>query len=115
MTWSIGKKIGSGFGLALVMLTVVGAVSYDSTTKLIASAGWVQHITGEARYLEPYQGARDVVDQKLKRLRELTSDNPIQQKRLTAIEPPASSKFAELQETIDLRRTKGFAAAEQVV
>jgi methyl-accepting chemotaxis protein len=141
MTWSIGKKIGSGFGLALVMLATVGAVSYESTTKLIESAGWVQHthlvlnglegvlsgmkdaesgqrgyvITGEARYLEPYQGARDLVDQKLKYVRELTADNPIQQQRLTAMEPLIAGKFAELQETIDLRRTKGFAAAEQVV
>ncbi len=38
MRWSIGKKIGSGFGLALVALTIVGAVSYDSTIKLIDSA-----------------------------------------------------------------------------
>jgi methyl-accepting chemotaxis protein len=141
MTWSIGKKIGSGFGLALVMLATVGAVSYDSTIKLIESAGWVQHtremvdgldellsglkdaetgergyvITGEERYLEPYQGARDVVDQKLKYVRELTADDPIQQQRLTVIEPLIARKFAETQETIDLRRTKGFAAAEQLV
>ena len=141
MTWSIGKKIGSGFGVALVMLATVGAVSYDSTTKLIESAGWVQHthevlngldevlsgmkdaetgqrgyvITGEGRYLEPYQGARDVVDQKLKYLRELIADNPIQQQRLTAMEPLIAGKFAELQVTIDLRRTKGFAAAAQEV
>ncbi len=141
MTWSIGKKIGSGFGVALVMLATVGAVSYDSTTKLIESAGWVQHthevlngldevlsgmkdaetgqrgyvITGEGRYLEPYQGARDVVDQKLKYLRELIADNPIQQQRLTAMEPLIAGKFAELQVTIDLRRAKGFAAAAQEV
>jgi hypothetical protein len=38
MRWSIGKKIGSGFGLALVALTIVGGVSYDSTSKLIDSA-----------------------------------------------------------------------------
>jgi methyl-accepting chemotaxis protein len=112
MTWSIGKKIGSGFGLALVMLATVGAVSYDSTIKLIESAGWVQHthemvngldellsglkdaetgqrgyvITGEERYLEPYQGARDVVDRKLKYVRDLTADDPIQQQQLTAAE-----------------------------
>ena len=29
MKWSIGSKIGSGFGLALVALMVVGAVSYN--------------------------------------------------------------------------------------
>ncbi len=141
MRWSIGSKIGSGFGLALVALMVVGAVSYNSTAKLIDSAKWVGHthevlnglddllsgmkdaetgqrgyvITGEARYLEPYQGAREVVDQKQKSLRELTADNPVQQQRLTAIEPLVASKFAELQETIDLRRTKGFGPAEQVV
>jgi methyl-accepting chemotaxis protein len=141
MKWSIGSKIASGFGLALAVLMVVGAVSYNSTSKLIDSAEWVRHthevlngldevlsafkdaetgqrgyvITGEARYLEPYQGARAVVDQKLRLLRELTADNPIQQQRLTAIDPLVASKFAELQETIDLRRTKGFGPAEQVV
>jgi methyl-accepting chemotaxis protein len=141
MRWSIGKKIGSGFALALLVLLVVGAVSYDSTTKLIGSAEWVRHthevlngldevlsalkdaetgqrgyiITGGARYLEPYQGARDTVDQKLKHLRELTSDNPAQQQRLTALDPLVANKFAELQETIDLRKQKGFGPAEQVV
>jgi methyl-accepting chemotaxis protein len=141
MTWSIGKKIGSGFALALLVLTIVSAVSYDSTIKLIDSAEWVRHthevlntlddvlsafkdaetgqrgyiITGEARYLEPYQGAHDAVDQKLKHLRDLTSDNPNQQQRLTALEPLASSKFVELQETIDLRKQKGFGPAEKVV
>src|SRR5258708_1970015 len=141
MKWSIGSKIGSGFGLALAALVVVGAVSFSSTAKLIDSAEWVRHthevlngldevlsgmkdaetgqrgyiITGEARYLEPYQGAREAVEQKKKYLRELTADNPIQQQRLTTLEPLANSKFAELQETIDLRRTKGFAPAEQMV
>jgi methyl-accepting chemotaxis protein len=141
MKWSIGNKIASGFGLALAVLLVVGTVSYNSTAKLIDSAEWVGHthevlnglddllsvmkdaetgqrgyvITGEARYLEPYQGAREVVDQKQRSLRELTADSPIQQQRLTAMEPLVNSKFAELQETIDLRRTKGFEAAEHVV
>jgi CHASE3 domain sensor protein len=141
MKWSIGMKIGGGFALALAMLTVVGGVSYYSTIKLVDSAEWVQHthevlntldealsavkdgetgqrgyiITGEARYLEPFQGARDVVDQKVRHLRELTADNPIQQQRLVALEPLVSSKFAELQETIDLRKEKGFGPAEQAV
>lgn len=141
MKWSIGSKIGSGFGLALAALMVVGAVSYNSTAKLIESAEWVGHthevlnglddllsgmkdaetgqrgyvITGEARYLEPYQGARAVIAQRLKSLRELTLDNPIQQQRLTAIEPLVNSKFGELEKTIDLRKTKGFGAAAQEV
>jgi methyl-accepting chemotaxis protein len=120
---------------------VVGSVSFNSTAKLIESAQWVRHtnevlrgldevssgmkdaetgergyvITGEARYLEPYQGAREVVDQKQKSLRELTADNPVQQQRLAAMEPLVNSKFAELQKAIDLRRTKGFETAAQEV
>jgi methyl-accepting chemotaxis protein len=141
MKWSIGSKIGSGFGLALVALTLVGGVSYNSTAKLIESADWVGHthdvlnglddllsgmkdaetgqrgyvITGEARYLEPYQGAREFVDQRLKSVRELTADNPMQQQRLAQIEPLVANKFAELQETIDLRRTKGFETSAREV
>ncbi len=141
MKWSIGTKIGSGFGLALIALTVVGAVSYDSTIKLIDSAEWVRHtnetlkeldellsgmkdaetgqrgyvITGEDRYLAPYRGARDLVDQKLRNLRELTIDNSRQQERLAAIEAQVNVKFAELQATIELRKTKGFSAAAQEV
>ena len=141
MKWSIGNKIASGFGLALAVLLVVGAVSYDSTTKLRSSADWVQHthevitgldelmsatkdaetgergfvITGESRFLEPFNGASDVVDQKLKQVRDLTSDNPIQQQRIQALEALIASKFTELQVVIDLRKTKGFAAASQEV
>jgi methyl-accepting chemotaxis protein len=141
MKWSIGNKIASGFGLALAVLLVVGAVSYDSTTKLRSSADWVQHthevitsldellsatkdaetgergfvITGESRFLEPYNGASDVVDQRLKQVRDLTSDNPIQQQRIQALEALVASKFTELQVVIDLRKTKGFAAASQEV
>src|SRR5882724_3166544 len=139
MKWSIGGKIGSGFGLALVVLVIVGAVSYDSTNKLIDSAEWVRHthevlngldevlsgmkdaetgqrgfiITGEARYLDPYLGARDLVDQKLKHVRELTSDNPSQQQRIAELGPVIATKFTEMQSIIDLRKGKGFTPAAQ--
>jgi CHASE3 domain sensor protein len=43
MRWSIGRKIASAFGLAVALLLVVGAVSRDSTAKLIDSSDWVQH------------------------------------------------------------------------
>jgi methyl-accepting chemotaxis protein len=141
MRWSIGKKIGSSFGFALLVMMIVGAVSYDSTTKLIDSAEWVRHthevingldevlssmkdaetgqrgyiITGETRYLEPYRGAHDEIDQKLKSLRELTSDNPHQQQRLTDLGPLIAGKFTEMQSIIDLRNGKGFTPAAQEV
>src|SRR5579872_2059032 len=123
MRWSIGIKIGISFGIALVLLIVIGAVSYDSTSQLIASAGTVRHtfqvlteledllstlkdaetgqrgyvITGAKRYLEPYQGAATMAEEKLKNIRQLTVDNSAQQERITALEPLLAAKFAELQ------------------
>jgi methyl-accepting chemotaxis protein len=141
MRWSIGSKIGGGFAVALAALIVIGGVSYGTTAKLIDSLDWLTHthrvieqieallstmndaetgqrgflITGKQGYLQPYEGARDAADQKLKDLRELTADNAIQQHRLDALEPLIASKFAELQATIDLRRSRGFAPALEVV
>ena len=141
MRLSIGAKIASGFGLALSILITIGVVSYNSTTKLIDSSDWVTHthsvlnqlgallssmkdaetgqrgfvLTGEQRYLEPYQGAGQAAEQTLQELRRLTVDNPNQQRRLDVLEPLVASKFGELKETITLRETKGFDAALRVV
>ncbi len=141
MTSSIGTKIGSGFGLALVILMAIGAVSYNSTAKFMDSAGWVAHshevinqiasflsdmadvetgqrgyvITGEDRYLDVYRSALPSVDQKLKHLRELTADNPAQQRRLDALDPLVQSKLAIVKEIIDLRKDKGFEASAKLV
>ena len=143
MKWTIGTKIGGGFALALAALLIIGAVSYRSTTSVIeimakrtqatevlvkisrllstlkdaetGQRGFL--ITGEDRYLEPYNAALVQSDQILKAVRELTRDNPNQQRRLDALEPLVAGKVAELKETIDLRRDplKGFEAARQVV
>ena len=143
MKWTIGTKIGGGFALALAALLIIGAVSYRSTTSVIeimakrtqatevlvkisrllstlkdaetGQRGFL--ITGEDRYLEPYNAALVQSDQILKAVRELTRDNPNQQRRLDALEPLVAGKVAELKETIDLRRDpiKGFEAARQAV
>lgn len=141
MKWSIGTKIGAGFALALVALVVLGTLSYRSTTGLAQSNDWVTHtyqvigdleavlsdlkdaetgqrgyiIAGEDSYLQPYDQAISQVDQRLKEARDLTSDNPRQQKRLDALQLLVASKFAELKATIDLRRNQGFDAAVKVV
>jgi methyl-accepting chemotaxis protein len=141
MRWSIGTKIGSGFAAGLAVLVVVGAVSYNSTTKLIDSAEWVTHthevladlndllggmkdawsgargylLTGEDRYLQPYHGTREAVQQRLQDLRKLTADNPRQQRRLDALQPVIADDFAVLQEEIDARKKNGFQAALKVV
>jgi methyl-accepting chemotaxis protein len=146
MIWNVGMKIGAGFALALAILVAIGTVTYRSTAKLTETAEWVIHthrvldelegvlsgmqdaetgqrgyiLTGDEKYLEPYRGAQVSVDQGIKSLRDLTKDNVNQQRRLDILEPLIDGnegKFAELQETIDLRKdkTNGFDAALQIV
>src|ERR1051325_6690278 len=141
MPWSISNKIGINFGIVLLVLILVGWISYRSTQDLIESGRWVSHthqvltglnevsailteaetgqrgyiITGEDRYLETYRGARQASDRKLAELRKLTSDNPIQQQRVGALESLVAAKFELLQETLELRRTKGIAAAAELI
>lgn len=141
MNWSVGTKIGAGYALALFMLFSLGVISYQTTTELVHVAelrsrahevlleldavlsgltdaetgqrGYV--IVGEERYLEPYQTGTRATNQAIVNLRRLTADNPNQQRRLDALELIVASKIAELNETIDLRKTKGFDAALQVI
>ncbi|HEY4299733.1 MAG TPA: CHASE3 domain-containing protein [Candidatus Didemnitutus sp.] len=130
-------KIGSGFGLALAILVAIGTVTYRSTAKLTDTSEWVAHthlvlenletllaglndaetgqrgylLTAEERYLEPYRTALATIEQRIKILKELTRDNGDQQRRLDAMGPLIEGKLAILQETIDVRREKGFDAA----
>jgi methyl-accepting chemotaxis protein len=141
---NVGMKLGLGFGLALAILVTIGTVAYRSTNKLTETAEWVAHthqvlvtlesalsimkdaetgqrgyiITGEDSYLEPYNGSRTMVDQEIKALRELTKDNPNQQRRLDILEPLITGKegrFAALQERIDMRKELGFEAASKAM
>lgn len=139
MKLSTGQKVQVGFGLALILLIIVGAASYRSTAGLIQAAEREQHtqevlgrlngllstitdaetgergyiITGQEGYLEPFHAAVAVVDQEFKDLRALTANNPNQQRRLSALEPLIARKMALLQAKIDLQRNQGFDAARQ--
>src|SRR5262249_29674603 len=72
-------------------------------------------LTGEERYLEPYESGSKAVDRHVQELRELIADNRNQQKRLVTLQSLAAAKLAELAETIALRRQRGERAALEVV
>ena len=141
MNWSVGTKIGAGYVLALVILVVIGITSYRNTSGFIEASELKVHsyqvlddleavlsalqdaetgqrgyiIVGEDRYLQPYQAGTTAVNQTVQNLRRLTADNASQQRRLDALEPLIASKLAELKQTIDLRKSKGFDAALKLV
>lgn len=137
----IGTKIGVSFALSLATLTTIGIIFYQNTNELIKTSQKEKHtyqvisqledlnlqltnaetgqrgyiITGEQRYLEPYNTAVNLVDSKVRELERLTSDNPKQQQRLDILQPLIANKLAELQQTIDLRQNQSFEASQKVV
>jgi signal transduction histidine kinase/DNA-binding response OmpR family regulator/CHASE3 domain sensor protein len=72
-------------------------------------------LTGNERYLAPYEAALLAVTPQLVELAQLTSDNPRQQARIPQLKLHIEAKLAELKQTIDLRRTQSFEAALAVV
>ena len=60
-------------------------------------------LTGELKYLEPYNSGVSNVDNKIAELKNLTNDNPNQQERIITLEQLVDAKKAELAETVDLK------------
>jgi len=132
--WTFGRKIAIGFAVSFVLLLGIGAVAYRSIDALTKTSYSVTHthivlehvagllsqlkdaetgqrgfvLTGEDSYLEPYQAASASVAKVLKDLRELTTDNANQQKRIAAAESLVAAKLAELKKSIELRRQAGL-------
>jgi PAS domain S-box-containing protein len=91
---------------ALVSRTgaVLGTLQATLTTLLDAETGQRGYlVTGDRLYLEPYTSALARVRQNLQQLRDLTHDNPEQQRRIQEMEPVIAAKLQELQRTMELR------------
>jgi PAS domain S-box-containing protein len=72
-------------------------------------------ITGNAAYLDPYSKGVRAIPELLARLKQLTADNPEQQRRWPLLEHQINVKLDELKRTIDARQYQGFDAARQIV
>jgi PAS domain S-box-containing protein len=72
-------------------------------------------ITGRESYLQPYEDAKQKIGQTVNSLRKAFAASPGELRRLDEIESLQRQKFAELQESIDTRRERGFEAAQAIV
>jgi len=142
MQWKMERHlIGWGFVAAAIILVFAGSESYRNTTRFAESADLQKHtyevlrtldatkallvdaetgqrgylLTGDETYLDTYRVSIKNLDQVTGHLKDLTSDNPNQQKRIQVLEPLVEQKLAELQRTIDLRKQGAIASANQVV
>ncbi|MFL5253344.1 MAG: methyl-accepting chemotaxis protein [Rhodopila sp.] len=101
----------------MVIIIGVGVATYTELGFLEQSNGWTNHtyqvletadaimigmvnqqtgargylLSGESRFLEPYQAGQAGYDAALARIRQLTSDNPAQQARLDALDRSAQT------------------------
>jgi PAS domain S-box-containing protein len=135
------RTVQFSFGAAIAILILVGALAYRSIIVSSESDRWVQHtnevlnnlqmlntgmaeisssvrrfvITGEDSDLEPYRSGKLNVERLQPILRELTLDNPEQQRRLPVLEKLAAGRIERGELAIGLRRTQGIEAAMQAV
>lgn len=119
-----------GLGLALALMALIAVVSYQTTTGFVERARSVDHthevlltikevvsqlkdaetgergfvLTGETRYLEPYDSALKVLDRDLQTLARLTADDPAQQTRIETLKGLVSEKLSELDSGVFLKK-----------
>jgi CHASE3 domain sensor protein len=72
-------------------------------------------ITGDDKYLDPYEHALQTIPESLPAVRQLIVDRPDQLERLDKLEAALQSKMNELTATIALRRKLGIDAARAAI
>lgn len=139
--WTFGKKIAAGFALSFLLLATIGLVAYRSLETLTRTSYAVAHthevlehiagvlsemkdaetgqrgylISGDEAYLDPYQRGVSSVGKLMTELRQLTVDNPTQQRLMDEVEPLVATRLAALKQALEARRTGGFEAGQKFV
>ena len=125
------------FGLTLILTIGLALISYRNLVDTREASRWEKHtylvileldnlfsslkdaesgqrgylITGNRSYLQPYYSALVSLQAHQANLRNLTRDNPDQQRRLTSINPLIRTRLALLDQNITLRSSAGFQSA----
>jgi signal transduction histidine kinase/ActR/RegA family two-component response regulator len=141
MAWYLERMTVAGIGLALVLILATGVVAYRSTDDLVATTSLALHaqavlsaadqvigdlsaaesgqrgylITGDPRYLEPYDTALRDYPARIDGLRALASGNPAQQDRVEELATLGSARLADATNAVELRRTGNVADAIRAV
>jgi PAS domain S-box-containing protein len=134
-------KIRLAFGAAILALLVVGAISYRTMAVSLDSERWVRHthevlenlqdlliasesiessyrgfvLTGDRAHFASYRADILSLERHETAIRNLTVDNPAQQRRISDVERLAAQEIQFVERVIALREGQGFEAAADAI
>jgi PAS domain S-box-containing protein len=135
------RAVQLAFGSAIAILLIGAGFAYRSIVAAGENSHWVQHthevlenlqdfqlaletvassvrgyvVTGDEGYLDQYRAARLSLERHATAVRELTSDNAVQQRDILALEKAAGARLERADNAINLRRNQGFDAAAEAI
>jgi signal transduction histidine kinase len=133
---TVEKTVLTGFVTVLALLGIVGVVSQRTIHGLVDDSQWVNHthevlellqrvsfqvtqaeasvrgfvITADSRFESQYLRDRSAIQPLLSELKVKTSDNPLEQAKLSQLEAIVRERFAVLDDAIQTRKTGGLSA-----
>ncbi|MEZ2338256.1 response regulator [Mucilaginibacter sp. RCC_168] len=134
LKFSFRQQVLAGFVVSIILVLVVGVLSYNSIHQFEEDNKWVDHTqkvirtstnllqlmidaetgmrgysaTGNKKFLEPYNDALPRVDGDLQELKRMVTDNPTQVKRVDSLVSSVSEQLRILKENIEARESKGL-------
>jgi len=134
LKFSFRTQVIAGFAVSLVLVLLVGILSYSSISQLEEDTVWVDHTqkvikttnnlmqllvdgetgmrgygaTANKSFLDPYNEAVPRITESLNQLSSLTSDNPAQTKRIDSLKMLVNRQLLVLKTNIETREEKGL-------
>jgi CheY-like chemotaxis protein/signal transduction histidine kinase/CHASE3 domain sensor protein len=134
LKFSFRQQVLAGFVVSILLVLVVGILSYTSIRQLEDDNVWVDHTqsvirssnhllqhlidaetgmrgygaTGKSVFLDPYNEALPRIGVDLQELRDLTKDKLIQQQRIDSLTSLVAAQRIILKTNIDTRESKGL-------
>ncbi|MDB5119008.1 MAG: ATP-binding region ATPase domain protein [Sphingobacteriales bacterium] len=132
MNTAIKRNLQIGFFLSLIILIISSVASYITIDNLLSSSDAVNHthnvileldeiwsiakdaetgqrgflLTNDENFLDRYHGADEKLMQSLATIRNLTSDNPTQQKKCDQLQVILTKRLAILKQVLDIKKAK---------
>lgn len=138
-SWTIGRKVGLGFAVAVVAVIVVGAIGYQSASRLVATGERVVHthevqaelsrlllaivnteasirgnlLSADGEFLTAAAESRTEAMATFEKVVRLTADNPRQQERFRGLREQMARRFALLDDQLENTRAAAPGAEER--